>query len=106
MSFTFQFFPLQPDENHHPVMVILCDMMQRHFVKKRSKSTESVIPYIQELEDDLNKYNIKLNAALARNRIKFQARSIEHLLPAKVRERDECGLQLPTYAWINQLRIR
>ncbi|KAJ8028668.1 putative 28S rRNA (cytosine-C(5))-methyltransferase [Holothuria leucospilota] len=97
-------YDMIPDENHHPVMVILCDMMQRHFVKRRSNSTESLIPYIQELEDDLHKHNIKLNAALARNRIKFQARSIEHLLPAKVRERDECGVQLPTYAWINQLR--
>lgn len=93
-----------PDENHQPIMVILCDMMQRHFMKRRQTTEESTIPYIQEIEEDLNKHMVKLNASLARNRIKFQARSIEHLLPIKVREREECGTQLPTYAWINQLK--
>ncbi|XP_071846379.1 putative methyltransferase NSUN7 isoform X3 [Apostichopus japonicus] len=98
-------YDMIPDENHQPIMVILCNMMQRHFVKRRQMGLESTIPYIQEIEEDLNKHLVRLNAALARNRIKFQARSIEHLLPVKVREREECGVQLPTYAWINQLRI-
>ncbi|XP_033646331.1 putative methyltransferase NSUN7 [Asterias rubens] len=93
-----------PDENHGVIMVILCDMLNRRFAKRLPQLNESVIPYVQEFEDDLFRHTTKLNASLARNRIKFQARSVECLLPEKVREREECGTKMPIYAWVNQLK--
>lgn len=87
-------------------MVILCDMLNRRFAKRLPQLNESVIPYVQEFEDDLFRHTTKLNASLARNRIKFQARSVECLLPEKVREREECGTKMPIYAWVNQLKNR
>ncbi|XP_022091611.1 putative methyltransferase NSUN7 [Acanthaster planci] len=93
-----------PDENHSIIVVILCDMLNRHFAKRLREPNEPVIPYVQEFEDDLFAHTTKLNASLARNRIKFQARSVECLLPEKVRQREECGTKMPIYAWVNQLQ--
>ncbi|XP_033125980.1 putative methyltransferase NSUN7 isoform X2 [Anneissia japonica] len=93
-----------PDENHSLIMVILCDMISRHFAKLPKTRDDPIIPYIQEIEEDLIAHTTKLNASLARNRIKFQARSVEHLLPEAVREREKCGSQIPTYAWVNELK--
>ncbi|XP_072040844.1 putative methyltransferase NSUN7 isoform X2 [Amphiura filiformis] len=92
------------DENHSIIMVILCDMLNRKFVKRPYKKGEACIPYVQELEEDLLSFSTKLNASLARNRIKFQASSIECLLPENIRQRDEKGSNMPTYAWVNQLK--
>ena len=87
-------------------MVILCDMLNRKFVKRPQKAYVACIPYVQELEEDLLSFSTKLNASLARNRIKFHAPSIECLLPENVRQRDEKGSHMPTYAWVNQLKAR
>ncbi|XP_071951067.1 putative methyltransferase NSUN7 isoform X2 [Antedon mediterranea] len=94
-----------PDENHSLIMVILCDMISRQFMKLPKTRDDPIIPYIQEIEEDLIAHTTKLNASLARNRIKFQARSVEHLLPEAVREREKCGSQIPTYAWVNELKL-
>ncbi|XP_038055765.1 putative methyltransferase NSUN7 [Patiria miniata] len=93
-----------PDENHGVIVVILCDMLNRRFARRIPETNEPVIPYVQEFEDELFAYTTKLNASLARNRIKFQARSVECLLPEKVRQREECGTKMPIYAWVNQLQ--
>ncbi|XP_041453647.1 putative methyltransferase NSUN7 [Lytechinus variegatus] len=105
MDSGFYSYDASAGENHGMIMVILCDMVYRKFAKRARRQPETCIPYIQEVEEDMLRYTTKLNAALARNRIKYQAASIENLLPATVREREKCGSQLPCYAWINQLSI-
>ncbi|XP_072171190.1 putative methyltransferase NSUN7 [Diadema setosum] len=92
-------------ENHSIIMVILCDMIARKFSRRARRQPETCIPYIQEVEEELMSHTTKLNAALARNRIKYQASSIENLLPATVRERERIGSQMPCYTWVNQLAI-
>ena len=93
-------------ENHSITMVILWDMINRKFAKRARRQPESCIPYVQEIEEDLLRYATKLNASVARSRIKYQAPSIENLLPENVREREKRGSEMPCYAWVNQLKTR
>nr|XP_006811345.1 PREDICTED: putative methyltransferase NSUN7-like [Saccoglossus kowalevskii] len=93
-----------PDENHALTMVILQDMQDRRFRKRYKKVGETLIEHVNEVEEDLNSYKTKFNAALARNRIKFKAPSIEYLLPEQVRQRETKAVDLPVYAWVNQIK--
>ncbi|XP_070552991.1 putative methyltransferase NSUN7 isoform X2 [Ptychodera flava] len=93
-----------PDENHALTMVILQDMQDRRFAKRHKMPDEPFIDHVSEVEDDLNAYKTKLNAALAKNRIKFKAPSIEFLLPENVRERETKAVATLVYAWVNQIK--
>ncbi|XP_077984388.1 putative methyltransferase NSUN7 isoform X2 [Glandiceps talaboti] len=93
-----------PDESHALTMVILQDMQDRRFTKRHKKSDEPFIDFVSDVEDDLLAYKTKLNAALAKNRIKFKAASIEYLLPDNVRQLETKAVVLPVYAWVNQIK--
>ena len=44
---------------------------------------------------------MKLDAALARRRIKNNARALEDLLPSTLKIKEELTNRLLTYAWVN-----
>lgn len=52
------------------------------------------------------RFRIKLAAALARCRIKYDALSIEYFLPETIRKHEQRASALPLCAWINILKTR
>ncbi|XP_013411234.1 putative methyltransferase NSUN7 [Lingula anatina] len=86
------------------VMVILNDFQNRKFQQRTPLPGETLDPHITEIEQALYSVKTKLNASLARNRIKYNALSIESLLPAAVQEQSEVGSHLPVFVWVNLLK--
>ncbi|XP_066287723.1 putative methyltransferase NSUN7 [Branchiostoma lanceolatum] len=92
------------DEDQSLVTVILCDLMNRNFRLPPPVPNSTAIPIVTEVQETLMKARTKLNGALARNRIKHQALSLDVLLPEKVREKDKCSSTMPIYVWVNILK--
>jgi hypothetical protein len=63
---------------------------------------DSIITFI---ENTIYKEKTNLAAALAKNRIKADALTLEDLLPKELREVDQHRAELPLYCWINPLKI-
>lgn len=63
-------------------------------------------PYLREIERAIVKAKTKLNAALARNRIKNNVASVEKLLPDAVREHERHANKMHVCCWVNQLVTR
>ncbi|CAF0914061.1 unnamed protein product [Adineta steineri] len=59
---------------------------------------------VSHIETAILQERTRLAAALARNRIKSQALSIEDLLPENVREVQQHSAELPVYAWVNLIK--
>ena len=57
------------------------------------------------IENTIYKEKTNLAAALAKNRIKADALTLEDLLPNELREVDQHRAELPLYCWINPLKI-
>lgn len=87
-------------------MVILCDYQSRKFQRRTPFKDEVLDQVASDVEDAICDVKTKLNAALARHRIKASAPSIEFLLPEAVRSKEAIGSKTPVYAWINQVKIR
>ena len=60
----------------------------------------------QQIEDAVYGYKSKLNASLARCRIKLSVSSLLSLLPENVREADKIAPEMFVCCWVNQLKIR
>lgn len=96
---------LQFKEDYSQVMVILCDFKERKFqIRQPPEPKETSIPSLSQIEDALNTCKTKLNAALARSRIKARVLSIDHLLPDSVRQNDKIGSNMHMYCWVNQIK--
>lgn len=86
-------------------MVILCDYQSRKFQKRTSAPGEHVDLSAQQVEESIMEVKTKLNASLARHRIKAEAPSVEHLLPDAVRSKEKIVSTMPMYLWVNQNKI-
>ncbi len=87
-------------------MVILCDYRQRKFQIRIPLKDEKLDPHLKEIEKALLKAKTKLNAALARSRIKNNVASVDKLLPENVREHEKHADKMHVCCWVNQLKTR
>nr|XP_012330341.1 putative methyltransferase NSUN7 isoform X2 [Aotus nancymaae] len=94
-----------PDHLSSLIIVMLYDFQDRKFQTRVLSDNEESISEVQEVENLLNSFKIKLAAALARCRIKHDALSIYHILPETVRKQELRASALPLYAWINTCKI-
>lgn len=94
----------QCQEDQSLVYVVLWDYQSRKFQQRTPHKDENLDPIVQSVEEAITEYKTKLNASLARHRIKAMAPSIEFLLPDKVRSKEEIRSKLPVYVWVNQLK--
>ncbi|XP_060576770.1 putative methyltransferase NSUN7 isoform X2 [Ruditapes philippinarum] len=101
-SFFTHFPECQEDESL--VFVVVWDYQSRKFQQRTPFKEEQLNPIVQSVEEAIIEYKTKLNASLARHRIKAMAPSIEYLLPDKVRSKEEIRSKLPVYVWVNQLK--
>ncbi|KAL4229770.1 hypothetical protein ACF0H5_010161 [Mactra antiquata] len=101
-SFFSHFPEFQEDESL--VYVVLWDYQSRKFQQRTPLDDEVLDSTVQSVEEAILEYKTKLNASLARHRIKAMAPSIEFLLPDKVRSKEEIRSKLPVFTWVNQLK--
>jgi len=87
-------------------MVILCDFKLRKFQRRLTTLDDVIVPKMSCIEEDLHRSKTRLNAALARSRIKSQVLSLEMLLPDSVRKNDEIGAKMHVCCWVNCLKSR
>lgn len=102
----FSLFSLQFKEDTCLVMVVLCNFQQRKFQRRAPLPGENLLEHVGEIEDALLKSKTKLNAALARSRIKARVLTIDHLLPDNVRKNQILGKQMHLCCWVNQFKAR
>ncbi|CAF1217904.1 unnamed protein product [Didymodactylos carnosus] len=104
-----QFFATFPDlrDEYSLVCTVLYDYLSRKF-QVRDNPPDVNEPnndvLITQTENSILQLKTHLAAALARNRIKAQALSIEELLPESLREVQQHGAELPVYSWVNLLK--
>jgi len=67
---------------------------------------EEIVPKMSEIEEALYHSKTKLNAALARSRIKSRVLSIDWLLPDSVRKNDKIGNRMHVSCWVNFVKTR
>ncbi|KAL5011527.1 hypothetical protein ScPMuIL_010078 [Solemya velum] len=89
-------------EDYSLLMVMLCDFQSRKFQFRTPLPGETIDPLAQQVENAINQSKKKLNAALARHRIKASVTSVESLLPMTVRNNEEIKSKMPVYLWVNQ----
>ncbi|NWZ41798.1 NSUN7 methyltransferase, partial [Brachypodius atriceps] len=94
-----------PDELTSLLVVMLYDLQDRKFQKRKIFAEEELIADVQEIGDYLYSYRTKLAAALARCRIKYDALSIEYFVPETVCKQEQRASALPICCWINTLKI-
>ncbi|XP_052795008.1 putative methyltransferase NSUN7 [Mya arenaria] len=99
----FVHFP-ECKEDESLVYVVLWDYQNRKFQARTPFNGEVLDSSVQAVESAILEYKTKLNASLARHRIKAAAPSIEFLLPDKVRSKDHVQCKMPVYVWVNQLK--
>ncbi|CAF1084711.1 unnamed protein product [Didymodactylos carnosus] len=104
-----QFFSLFPDlkDEYSLVCTILYDYLSRKFQIRDDPADENEPnnnALITQIENSILQEKTRLAAALARNRIKAQALSIEELLPESLREVQQHGAELPVYCWVNLIK--
>ncbi|ELT91030.1 hypothetical protein CAPTEDRAFT_220169 [Capitella teleta] len=104
------FFQRYPEfkEDYSQVMVMLCDFKERKFQPRTIHGSEDPtdIPALKSIENALLVSKTKLNAALARSRIKARVLSIDHLLPDSVRQNDKIGSNMHMYCWVNHIKTK
>jgi len=88
------------------VMVILCDYKLRKFQRRMLEPGEVTVLKMSEIEEALYRSKTKLNAALARSRIKSRVLSIDWLLPDSVRKNDKIGCRMHVTCWVNFVKTR
>ncbi|KAI1238262.1 putative methyltransferase NSUN7, partial [Lamprotornis superbus] len=94
-----------PDELTSLLVVILYDLQDRKFKKRKIFAEEELVAEVQEIENYLYSYRTKLAAALARCRIKYDALSIEYFVPETVWKQEQRASTLPLCFWINTFKI-
>ncbi|CAF5184940.1 unnamed protein product, partial [Rotaria magnacalcarata] len=93
------------------VSTILYDYLSRKFQPRDElvdpddkEDLSNSDPLVTTIENAILQERKRLAAALARNRIKSQALSLEDLLPENVREVQQHSAELPIYAWVNLIK--
>ncbi|ELU08213.1 hypothetical protein CAPTEDRAFT_197530 [Capitella teleta] len=102
------FFKKYPQfkEDYIQVLIILCDFKERKFQLRSVKPGEEEleIPKLRSIEEALSVCKTKLDAALARSRIKARVLSVDHLLPDSVRQNEKIGSNMHVYCWVNKIK--
>ncbi|NWR46467.1 NSUN7 methyltransferase, partial [Regulus satrapa] len=94
-----------PDELSSLLVVMLYDLQDRKFQKRKIFAKEEIVAEVQEIGHYLYSYKTKLAAALARCRIKYDALSIEYFVPETIRKQEQRASALPVWFWINTFKI-
>ncbi|XP_059700925.1 putative methyltransferase NSUN7 [Haemorhous mexicanus] len=94
-----------PDELTSLLVVMLYDLQDRKFQKRKIFAEEERVAEVQEIGHYLYRYKTKLAAALARCRIKYDALSIEYFVPETISKQEQRTSALPICFWINTLKI-
>ncbi|NXU94340.1 NSUN7 methyltransferase, partial [Xiphorhynchus elegans] len=94
-----------PDELTSLLVVMLYDLQDRKFEAQKIFDEEEPVAEVQEVGHYLYRYMIKLAAALARCRIKYDALSIEYFLPETIWKQEQRVSALPFCVWINTYKI-
>ncbi|NXL87403.1 NSUN7 methyltransferase, partial [Alectura lathami] len=99
-------YPCQsiPDELTSLLVVMLYDLQDRKFKAREISEEEEPIEEVRKVEHFLYSSRVKLAAALARFRIKHDARSIEYFVPETLRKHEQRASALPLCVWINTLK--
>ncbi|XP_032917271.1 putative methyltransferase NSUN7 isoform X2 [Catharus ustulatus] len=98
-------FLLQPDELTSLLVVMLYDLQDRKFTKRKIFAEEEIVAEVQEIGNYLYSFRTKLAAALARCRIKYDALSIDYFVPETIWKQEQRASTLPLWFWINTLKI-
>lgn len=100
------FFGHYPElrEETGTIMVMLFDFQNRKFQRRSPKEDEETNPFYIQIEEAILKCKTKLNASLARQRIKANAATLDHLLPENVRCKQKVSVGSPQYVWVNLLK--
>lgn len=87
---------------------ILFDYMMRKFQQREITEDELTQrdALVALLEQHIYQEKTHLAAALARNRIKQDALTVEELLPMELREVEQHKAELPLYCWVNPLKAQ
>ncbi|XP_069058037.1 putative methyltransferase NSUN7 [Pleurodeles waltl] len=93
------------DDSTSLLAVMVYDFQDRKFQPRLVPDTEEVIPEVREIENYIYSYKTKLAAALARCRIKYDALTIDYILPETVRSQERRAFTIPLYAWVNTAKI-
>ncbi|XP_077638947.1 putative methyltransferase NSUN7 [Lonchura striata] len=94
-----------PDELTSLLVVMLYDLQDRKFQKRKIFDEEELVAEVQEIGHYLYRYKTKLAAALARCRIKYDALSIEYFVPETLSKQEQRTSALPVCFWINTYKI-
>ncbi|NWX65452.1 NSUN7 methyltransferase, partial [Promerops cafer] len=94
-----------PDELTSLLVVMLYDLQDRKFHKRKIFAEEELVAEVQEIGHYLYRYMTKLAAALARCRIKYDALSIEYFVPETICKQEQRASALPVCFWINTFKI-
>ncbi|NWH31951.1 NSUN7 methyltransferase, partial [Chloropsis hardwickii] len=94
-----------PDELTSLLVVMLYDLQDRKFQKRKRFAGEELVAEVQEVGHYLHRYETKLAAALARCRIKYDALSIEYFVPETIQKQEQRASALPVCFWINTFKI-
>ena len=97
---------VQHQDDFSSVMVILCDFKLRKFQRRMLAGDEAVVGKMSQIEDALYRTKTRLNAALARSRIKSRVLSIDWLLPDSVRKNDKISCRMHVTCWVNFVKTR
>ncbi|XP_051917585.1 putative methyltransferase NSUN7 [Hippocampus zosterae] len=92
-----------PDDQMSLFAVMLYDLKGRKFFPQDQTGKES-IREVRDVENYLIRFKTKLEASLARYRIKHDLSSLDCILPESVKVKQERSNRLPLYAWVNLLR--
>ncbi|XP_077433868.1 putative methyltransferase NSUN7 [Vanacampus margaritifer] len=92
-----------PDDQMSLFAVMLYDFQDRKFFPQDRTRDESK-QEVRDVENYLIRSKTKLEASLARYRIKRDLSSIDCILPESVKVKQERSNRLPLYAWVNTLR--
>ncbi|KAG9259604.1 putative methyltransferase NSUN7, partial [Astyanax mexicanus] len=96
-----------PDDLMPLAIVMLYDLQDRKFQPREPMTVEGEEPVeeVRRVESSLFSFRRKLEAELARFRIKHNLLSIHHFLPHNLRLKHLRTHTLPLYTWINTLQI-
>jgi hypothetical protein len=105
-----QFYGKHPESKDEQSLVctILFDYMMRKFQLRELTEQDLMNPdkLVGLIESWIYQEKTSLAAALAKNRIKSDALSVEELLPIELREVETHKAELPIYCWINPLKAQ
>ncbi|XP_061786172.1 putative methyltransferase NSUN7 [Nerophis lumbriciformis] len=94
---------LIPDDQMSLFAVMLYDLQDRKFLPHKKRRATS-IQEVRDVQQSLLRCKTKLEASLARYRIKHGLTSVHCILPESVRGKQERANRLMLYAWLNTLR--